>query len=95
VYLFWFWLIFDYLCTNHYCTSLTIFFNPLDACWLLARVHILVTCINCNDFSMGCCTWSRFLISSTRHNTYIISWFMANDNFFLLRFSLLSLSIIS
>ncbi len=59
-----FWLIFYYLCTDHYRTSSTIFFNPLNACFLLSmsHVHNLAACVNHNDSSVGCCTWSRFFM---------------------------------
>jgi len=45
-------------------------FNPLDACCLLSTTHVHnpVACTSHNDSSMGYCTWSRFLISSTHHS---------------------------
>jgi hypothetical protein len=61
------WFIFDHLCINHYRTSSLIFFNCLDAYFLLSTTHVhnLATCVDHNNFWMGCYTWSGFLISST------------------------------
>ncbi len=41
-----------------------IFFNPLNACFLLliTHVHSLVVCTCHNTSSMGCCIWLGFLI---------------------------------
>jgi hypothetical protein len=70
VYSFLFWFIFYHLCTNHYHTSLVVFFSPLDACFLLLTTHVhnLVACTSHNDFLASCCTWSKFLIFSTHHS---------------------------
>ncbi len=83
-----FWFIFYCLCIDHYCTSLAVFFIPLDAYFLLliAHVHNLATCTSHNDSLAGCCTWLRFLISSTHRSwcTSVTSWFVADDNSFVL-----------
>jgi hypothetical protein len=57
-----FWFIFYYLCTDHYYASSTVFFSPLDACFLLSitRVHSPTMCACHNDSSMGCFTWLGF-----------------------------------
>jgi hypothetical protein len=70
VFSFPFWVIFNHLCTYHYCASLVAFFSPFDTCFLLliVRVHSLTTCANHNDFFMGYNTWLRFFISSTHHS---------------------------
>ncbi len=48
-----------------------VFFIPCDACFLLSTtcVHSLATCTSHNNFLASCCTWLRFLISSTHHST--------------------------
>jgi hypothetical protein len=60
-----FWFIFDRLCINNYCVSLTIFFSFLNACFLLLTMHIhsLTTCASHNDSLTCYYIWSRFLIS--------------------------------
>ncbi len=64
------------------------FFNHLDVCFSLPimSVHSPATCANYNNFSMNCCTWLRFLISSPHHSycTSIISQFVVNNNFLFL-----------
>jgi hypothetical protein len=57
-----FWFIFYCLCTDHYRMSSTVFFSPLDACFLLSitRVHSPTACASHSDSSMGCCTWLGF-----------------------------------
>ncbi len=47
VFSFLFWFIFYHFCTKHYCTSSTIFFSLLNACFLLltTHVHSLAVCI--------------------------------------------------
>ncbi len=88
VFSFLFWSIFYRLCTYHYCTSSVVFFSPLDVCFLLSTtyVHSLVAFANHSDSSMGCCTWSRFFISSTHHNycTFVTNRFVVDDNSFVL-----------
>jgi len=56
---FLFWFIFYHLCTYHYRTLSEVFFNPLNACFLLSttRVHNLATCTSHNDPLMNFCTW--------------------------------------
>jgi len=85
---FLYWFIFYHLCTNHYCTSLTIFFSPFNVCFLLLITHIhnFTMCTSHSDFSTNCCIWSWFFISSTHHNqcTSVISQFVVNDNSFIL-----------
>ncbi len=46
VFSFLFWFMFYRLCTHHYCTSLVVFFSPIDACFLLLTTHVhnLVAC---------------------------------------------------
>jgi len=70
VFSFLFWFIPNHLCTDHYRMSLAIFFNPLDVHVPLSTtcVHKPVVCISHNDFSMGCCIWSGFFISSTHRS---------------------------
>jgi len=70
VFSFLFWFSFHHLCTNHYHTSPLVFFSPLDACFLLLTMHVhnLVACASHSDSLIGCCIWSRFLISSTYHS---------------------------
>ncbi len=70
MFLFLFWFIFYHLCTDHYRTSSAIFFSPFDVYFLLsiAHVHNLIACANHSNSSMGCYTWSNFLISFTHHN---------------------------
>jgi hypothetical protein len=65
-----FWFIFYRLCTNHYCMSSMVFFNPLNVCFLLStmRVHNPTTYTSHSNSSMGYSTWLRFFISSTHHN---------------------------
>jgi hypothetical protein len=65
-----FWFIFDQLCTNHYRTSLMVFFSPFNACFLLltTHVHSFATCVSHNDSLTGCCTWWGFFIFSARHS---------------------------
>jgi hypothetical protein len=83
-----FWFIFNHLCTNHYHASSTVFFSPLNVYFLLLTmcVHSLAMCASHNNSSVSSCTWLRFFISSTHHSlyTFVISWFVANDNFFVL-----------
>jgi hypothetical protein len=83
---FLFWFIFYHLCIDHYRVSSTIFFSPLDVCFLLliTHVHNLTMCTSHNDFSTGCCTWSRFLIFFTNYSqcTSITSWFVEDDSSF-------------
>jgi hypothetical protein len=83
-------IIFDRLCTDHYRLSSTIFFSPLDGCFLLStsHVHNLITCANHNDLLASYYRWLRFLISSTHYSyyTFVTTWFVANDNFFILGF---------
>jgi hypothetical protein len=73
---------------THYCVPLAVFFSPLDVHFLLliACIHNLVACVSHNDSSMNCYIWSRFFIFSTHHSycASIISWFVADDYFFIL-----------
>jgi hypothetical protein len=66
---FLFWFIFYHLCIDHYHMSSSVFFSPLDVCFLLsiAHVHSPTTCVNHNDSLASYCTWSGFFISSTHH----------------------------
>jgi hypothetical protein len=61
--------IFYHLCTNHYQASPMIFFSPLNTYFLLSTtcVYSFAMCANHNDFLMGYCTLSRFLIFFTHH----------------------------
>ncbi len=70
VFSFSFWFIFYHLCANHYCTSSTVFFNPLNACFLLSTTHVhsLTMCASHNDFSKSYYIWLKFLISCTHHS---------------------------
>jgi hypothetical protein len=70
VFSFLFRFIFDYLSKNHYHASSTIFFSPLDACFLLLtmRVHSLATCASHSTSLMGYCTWLGFFSFSTHHS---------------------------
>ncbi len=83
-----FWFIFDRLCTNHYNVSLVIFFSLLNDHFplLTTCVHSPAMCISHNESLASCCSWLRFFISSTHHNYYtsITSWFVVDDNFFIL-----------
>jgi len=76
------------LCTYCYCALSTIFFSPLDVHFplLTVCVHSPTTCASHSNFSMSCCTWSKFFISSTHHSqcTFIISRFVANNWFLIL-----------
>jgi hypothetical protein len=85
---FLFWFIFYHFCTEHYCTSSTIFFSLFNACFLLLTTHVqsLAVCINHNDSSTGCYIWSGFFIFSIHHSycTFVINRFVENDNFFVL-----------
>jgi len=59
---FLFWFIFYHLCLDHYHTSSTVFFSPLNAWFLISTTHVhsLAMCLSHSNFSMSCCTWSRF-----------------------------------
>jgi hypothetical protein len=85
-----FWFILGHLCTNHYCTPLTIFFSPFDAHFplLTTCVHSRITCTSHSDSSIGYYTWLGFFIFSTHHNycTFVISWFVARNYFLILGF---------
>lgn len=65
-----FWFISDYLCIDHYCISLVIFFSPFNAYFLLSTmcVHSLATCISHSDFLLGYDIWLGFFISSKHHS---------------------------
>jgi hypothetical protein len=65
--LFLFWFIFYHLCIDHYHTLSMIFFNPLDACFLLLTmcVHSPIAYANHSNSSTSYYTWLRFLIFST------------------------------
>jgi len=91
-----FWFIFDRLCTYHYHRLSLVFFNPFNSCFLLSTllVHSLVMCASHIESSTCYCIWLGFLISSTHHSycTCIISWFVIDDNSFVIgRFFLLLL----
>ncbi len=92
------WFIFGRLCTDDYHVSLVIFFNSLDAHFSLSKVRVYnpATCTSHNDSLIGCCTWSKFFISSTHHNycTFITSQFVTDDCFSCFRSSLLSMIVI-
>jgi hypothetical protein len=49
--------------------SSTIFFSPLNACFLLWIVHVHnpTTCVSHSNFSTNYCTWLGIFISSTHH----------------------------
>jgi hypothetical protein len=54
-------------------------------------VHVhnnFVACTSHNDFSVGCCTWLGFFVSPTHLSqcTFITSWFVTDDNSFILGF---------
>ncbi len=87
---FLFWFIFYHLCIKHYRASLVIFFSHVNAYFslLIMCIHSLGVWISHSNSSVGHYTWSRFLISSTHYNyyTFVISWFVANDNFLVLGF---------
>jgi hypothetical protein len=70
VFSFLFWFVFYCLCTYQYCTSSTVFFNPLDVylSLLTTCVHSCVTCASHNNSSASYYAWSRFLIFSTHHS---------------------------
>jgi hypothetical protein len=48
----------------------TIFFNPLDVCFLLSTMHVHnpTMCASHNNFSTGYYIWLRFLIFCTHHS---------------------------
>jgi hypothetical protein len=70
VFSFFFWFILDNLCIDHYRTSSTIFFSPLDVHFPLPIrcVHSLAMCANHNNFSADYSTWLGFFIFSTHHS---------------------------
>jgi len=70
VFPFSFWFFFNHLCIDHYHVSSMVMFSPLDV-----HFQLLTMCVQSprtfaghNDFLVGCCTWSRFIIFSTYHS---------------------------
>lgn len=74
-------ILFDFLCSCHYSSSLMIFFSSCDAYFLLLAtcVHSPLVCTSHRVSSMCCHIWKTFLIFSTHHNqcTSIISQHIA------------------